>query len=341
MVDVPYTNLGKSGLKISRLICGCMAFGDKSWADWIIDDEEKVFAILNKCYEVGIRTFDTADSYSNGHSEEMLGKWIKKYDIPRDRIVILTKCFHPVDPVTQGFNLSTRDSFPKVNYHNAQGLSRKHIFDAVEGSVGRLGTYIDVLQVHRLDKETPAEEVMKALHDIIRLGYTRYIGASTMKATEFVELQYVAETRGWTKFVSMQNYLNLLYREEEREMIPYCKKSGIGLIPWSPNARGILTRPAAESSDRKESDKLLKPLSLNTLTAADHEILKRVEGVATKKKVSMAAVSTAWVLAQGASPIVGITSVERVDDLLTAFDVVFTEEELTYLGEPYQPRRPY
>ncbi|ODQ77420.1 hypothetical protein BABINDRAFT_163448 [Babjeviella inositovora NRRL Y-12698] len=339
-IEVPYTKLGKSGLKISRIIVGCMSYGTKSWDDWVIEDEEVIFGILNKCYAAGIRTFDTADVYSNGKSEELLGKWIKQFNIPRDRIVILSKCYCPVDAITPGFNFKTMDSFPKMDYINSQGLSRKHIFDAVEATVQRLGTYMDVLQVHRLDQDTPSEEIMKALHDVIGLGHTRYIGASTMKATEFAELQFVAEKNGWTKFISMQNYYNLLYREEEREMIPFCNRSEVGLIPWSPNARGILTRPASAQSDRAQSDGYMAVLGLKNLTEADLEILKRVEEVAKAKNTSMATIAIAWVLSKGASPIVGFSSEARVDDTLQAFAVALDDTELEYLEAAYEPRRP-
>ncbi|ODQ77928.1 hypothetical protein BABINDRAFT_163293 [Babjeviella inositovora NRRL Y-12698] len=338
-VEVPYTKLGKSGLKISRVIVGCMSYGTKAWANWVIEDEEVIFGIFSKCYAAGIRTFDTADVYSNGKSEELLGKWIKQYNIPRDRIVILSKCYFPVDTNIPGFNLNTRGNFPKVDYINSQGLSRKHIFDAVEATVQRLGTYMDVLQVHRLDQDTPSEEIMKALHDVIGLGHTRYIGASTMKATEFAELQFVAEKNGWTKFISMQNYYNLLYREEEREMIPFCNRSEVGLIPWSPNARGILTRPASAQSDRTQSDRTMTLLGLDSLTEADSEILKRVEEVAKTKNVSMATIATTWVLSKGASPIVGLSSEARVDDILQAFTVTLDDKELEYLEAAYQPKR--
>lgn len=222
-IELKYNNLGDSGLKIAPVIVGCMTYGSKAFADWVMDDEEEIFKILKHAYDSGLRTFDTADVYSMGKSEEILGKFLKKFDIPRDRVVILSKVFFPVDTKTPGFNLADREKFPAINYVNSQGLSRKHILDAVQASVDRLGTYIDVIQIHRLDLTTPKKEIMKALNDVVDQGLARYIGASSMKAIEFAQLQFVAEQNGWHKFISMQNYHNLLYREEEREMIPFVK----------------------------------------------------------------------------------------------------------------------
>ncbi|KAL6453975.1 AAD16 putative aryl-alcohol dehydrogenase AAD16 [Candida maltosa Xu316] len=322
-----------------------MSFGDRAWGDWIIDDEEKVFAILKHAYDKGIRTFDTADVYSNGKSEILLGKFIKKYNIKRDRIVILSKTFFAVDAETPGYSYQNHDDFPAIDYFNSQGLSRKHILEGVEASVKRLGTYIDVMQIHRLDQNTPKKEIMKALNDIVDQGLARYIGASSMKAVEFAELQFIAEKNGWHKFISMQNYYNLIYREEEREMIPFCKEnsvSKVGIIPWSPLAGGYLTRPVAKSSDsfRAETDKVAKGLKFHILSDADKEIITRVEKVAKDHDVSMAVVATAWSIAKGCNPIVGLSSVERVDDILKAIDLKLSEEEVNYLEEPYVPKVP-
>lgn len=338
-----YTNLGPSGLKISRIILGTLSFGKKSWADWVIEDKDEVFAILKKAYDSGIRTFDTADSYSNGYSEVFLREFMEKYKIKRDRVVILSKIFFPLDPDVEGFSQATRASFPVVEYMNSQGLSRKHIMDAAKGINERLGTFADVIQIHRFDPSTPIEETMEALHDIVKLGYTRYIGASTMKAYQFVMLQSVAEKRGWTKFISMQNYYNLLYREEENEMMEYCKLTGVGVIPWSPNARGVLTRPlgVAGETDRVNGDKhRMKTLGLDELSEEDEIILQRVEELAVKHNKPMAVISTAYVLSKGYSPIVGFSRPERVDDALEAFAFhkQLTAEELAYLEEPYVPK---
>ncbi|KAG0674056.1 hypothetical protein C6P40_004453 [Pichia californica] len=335
-----FTNLGPSGLKISRIIVGCMSFGKKYWADWVIEDKEHVFSVMKKCYDNGLRTFDTADTYSNGYSEILLREFMEKYNIKRDRIVILTKLYFPVDPDIPEFTAAKRATFPVYEYINSQGCSRKHIMDAAKASNERLGTYADVIQIHRYDPTTPMEETMEALHDIIKLGYTRYIGASTMKTYEFVMMQSIAEKNGWTKFISMQNYFNLLYREEEREMMEYCKLTGVGIIPWSPNARGILTRPYGNHGEttRDATDiHRLKKLGLDVLTDGDKEILKRVEEISLKYGKSMAIVSTSYVLSKGYSPIVGFSKPERVDDAIEAFAFYksLTAEDIKYLEAPY------
>ncbi|EGW35047.1 uncharacterized protein SPAPADRAFT_58179 [Spathaspora passalidarum NRRL Y-27907] len=342
-IELKYNNLGESGLKIAPIIVGCMSYGSKAWADWVLEDEEEIFKILKKCYDVGLRTFDTADVYSNGKSEELLGKFLKKYNIPRDRVVILSKVFFPSDPNTPGFNLAKEGQFPAIDYYNSKGLSRKHIFDGVEAIKKRLGTYVDVLQIHRLDHETPKKEIMKALNDVVDQGYTRYIGASSMKAVEFAQLQFIADKNGWHKFISMQNYYNLLYREEEREMIPFCQEGDfgkVGLIPWSPIARGVLSRPLSASSvnKRNESDKSFQRLHLDDLPEADKEIVNRVEVLSKKRGVSMAVVATAWVISKGCNPIVGLSSTARVDDILGATTFKLSEEEIKYLEEPYVAR---
>ncbi|EAZ63575.1 aryl-alcohol dehydrogenase [Scheffersomyces stipitis CBS 6054] len=358
---IQYKKLGSSGLWVSPIIVGCMTYGSKKWADWVLEDEEKIFKILKKCYDVGIRTFDTADVYSNGKSEELLGRFLKKYDIPRDRVVILTKVYFTTDPRKEGFHsLKDTESAP-YEYLNSLGLSRKHIFDAVEASVKRLGTHIDVLQIHRLDRSTPKTEIMRSLNDVILAGHVRYIGASSMKAVEFaqlqfvaeknaadfVELQFIAEKNGWPKFISMQNFYNLIYREEEREMIPFCNENSlgkVGVIPWSPIARGLLARPLGVESEHNrtaDTDRAMKFFGLENLTEADKEIIKRVEEVAKKHDVSMAIISSAWVLSKGAFPIIGLNSEERVDDAIKSLSVKLTDEELAYLEEPYQPKRVY
>lgn len=344
-IEIKYSNLGESGLKISPLIVGCLTFGSKQWAEWVIEDEDEVFTILKKCYDAGLRTFDTADSYSNGKSEELLGKFIKKFNIPRDRIVILSKVYYSVEPNTGRYSLADTSGFKEMDYANSKGLSRKHIFDAVEASVKRLGTYLDVFQIHRLDEETPKKEIMRTLNDVVDQGLARYIGASSMRAVDFAQLQFIAEQNGWHKFISMQNYYNLIYREEEREMIPFCKDnfiSKVGIIPWSPIARGVLTRPVDTSSEnsRDKLDKTFKLLHLDELTDADKEIISRVEKIAKDNKVSMAVVATAWVISKGCNPIVGLSSVERVDDILKATVLKLTEEDIKYLEEPYVPKQP-
>ena len=343
-IEIKYSNLGESGLKISPLIVGCLTFGSKQWAEWVIEDEDEVFTILKKCYDAGLRTFATADSYSNGKSEELLGKFIKKFNIPRDRIVILSKVYYSVEPNTGRYSLADTSGFKEMDYANSKGLSRKHIFDAVEASVKRLGTYLDVFQIHRLDEETPKKEIMRTLNDVVDQGLARYIGASSMRAVDFAQLQFIAEQNGWHKFISMQNYYNLIYREEEREMIPFCQTnylSKVGIIPWSPLARGVLARSlgaVSKNSREKLDQERFKILGLDALSEADQEIIQRVEKVAKDHNVSMAVVATAWVIGKGFNPIVGLSSVKRVDDILQALKFKLTKEEEKFLEEPYVPK---
>ncbi|KAK6197998.1 NADP-dependent oxidoreductase domain-containing protein [Scheffersomyces amazonensis] len=341
--EIPHVKLGDSGLSVSRVIAGCMSYGDKKWSQWVLEDEEKIMKILKKCYDVGIRTYDTADIYSNGKSEILLGKFLKKYNIKRDRVVILTKLFNPVDDTNYGFRLQT-SGLPEYEYLNSKGLSRKHVFDAVKDSVRRLGTYIDVLQIHRLDRTTPMHEIMKALNDVILSGQVRYIGASSMKAVEFAQLQFIADKNGWFKFISMQNYYNLLYREEEREMNYFCQENilgKVGLIPWSPIAMGVLARPLNTESQNNRTAKTesgITHLRLGNLSGGDAEIVKRVEELAKKHGVSMAIISTAWVISKGTCPIVGLNSEERVEEIVKATLFKLTPEEIKYLEEPYDAK---
>lgn len=344
-MGIEYTTLGDSGLYVAPIIVGCMSYGKKAWADWVVEDEDEVMDILKKCYDSGLRTFDTADVYSNGQSEILLGKFIKKYNIPRNRIQILSKCFFVVDPTVPDLRFSDIGNYPQYEYCNAQGLSRKHILEAVEASTQRLGTYIDVLQIHRLDAKVPKVEIMKALNDVVNNGWVRYLGASSMKATEFVELQYIADKYNWNKFISMQSYYNLINRQDEDELIPFANNNllgKVGLIPWSPIARGILARPVGAKSEtsRATTDRTLQVLGLNNLSDADKTIINRVEELASKHNVSMAVVSTSWVISKGCHPIVGLSSTKRVDDILNAIDFKLTEEELLYLEEPYVPKKP-
>lgn len=333
------TRLGRTGLKISKVILGAMSYGTPAWAPWVLDEAASL-PLLEHAYNTGIRTWDTADMYSGGQSETIVGKALKKYSIPRERVVILSKCYCGVDT-----DVGTEQQAPRgaimVNggqFVNRVGLSRKHIFEAVEASVARLGTYIDVLQIHRLDRETPREEIMRALNDVVQSGMVRYIGASSMAAWEFQALQNVAERNGWHKFVSMQGYYSLIYREEEREMLPYCRDAGIGCIPWSPVARGMLTRPWGSSSHRQETDAFISVLVQTAEAENDKLIIDRVEEVAKKHNVAMAVVAIAWVLAKGVSPIVGLGSKERIDQAVEASKFVLPEEDIKYLEEVYQSR---
>ncbi|KAI0012129.1 Aldo/keto reductase [Xylariaceae sp. FL0662B] len=332
-----YVRLGKSGLKISKVILGCMTFGSSKWegSPWVLDEEES-FKVIKCAYDNGINAWDTADTYSNGKSEVIVGKALKKFGIPRSKVVIMTKIFNPVmdddsrpAPVNDG---------PLVNQ---MGLSRKHIFEAVDRCLERLDTnYIDVLQLHRLDRETPPEEIMRALHEVVQSGKVRYLGASSMYTWEFARLQYTAKMHCWTEFISMQPFYNLLYREEEREMLPFCRETGVGVIPWSPIARGMLAKPRAASSGgeptsiRSQSDKKTKAWFAD----ANLEIVDAVEKVAKDKGVSMPLVATAWVIHQGCWPIVGVNSEKRVLEAVQALQVKLTDEDCRYLEAGYRPR---
>ncbi|CAG58833.1 uncharacterized protein GVI51_E04917 [Nakaseomyces glabratus] len=338
---VKQVRFGGSGLKISPIIIGCMSYGSKKWADWVLEDKEKIFGILKHAYDRGLRTYDTADVYSNGYSERLLKEFFEKYQIKRETVVIMTKVFFGVD---EDLNLQPGvkiDEQEDLVLTNQRGLSRKHILEGVKNSTERLGTYIDVLQIHRLDKETPMKEIMKALNDVVEAGYARYIGSSSMLATEFAELQFIAEKHNWFQFVSLQSLYNLLIREDEREIIPFAKRHNIALIPWSPNARGLLTRPLNKTTDRIKSDPTFKYLELDKLTEDQKEIINRVEEVAKKHNTSMAIISNSWVLSKGCNPIVGLNSIDRVDEAIASIDFELPEEDIKYLEEPYLPKKFY
>ncbi|KAJ5674667.1 Aldo/keto reductase [Penicillium maclennaniae] len=290
-----------------------MTYGDLNWQPWITKETDAL-PLIKHAYDRGINTWDVADTYSNGKSEEILGSALKEYDIPRSKVVIMSKCFHEVDESRGPLNAAEFGINDGVRV-NRVGLSRKHILDAVKRS-----TYIDVLQIHRLDRETPMEEIMRALNDVIESGKVRYIGASSMAAWEFQMLQNIVEKNGWHKFISMQGFYNLLYREEEREMFPYCRATGVGLLPWSPLAAGVLAHSWTDHSDKREQqDVFLKALFRSQEDKSAEEIVSRVGQVAEKKGISMAHVATAWVLAQkGAAPILGLDSIDRIDQAVEA-----------------------
>lgn len=314
-----------------------MSYGTDQWAPWVLNEAESL-PLLEHAYKCGINTWDTADIYSNGASERIIAKALKTYSIPRSKVVILSKCYFGVreDEPTSGI---AQASYNDRDMVNQVGLSRKHIFDAVEKSVERLGTYIDVLQIHRLDRETPQEEIMKALNDVIEKGWVRYIGASSMAAWEFQMLQNIAEKNGWHKFISMQNYYNLIYREEEREMIPYCQATGVGLIPWSPVARGALTRPWSDrSSTRSTTDKFVDMLVYSRENEIDKKIIGRVEEVAKKHNVSMTTIATAWCIKKGVQPIIGLGSKERIEQAVENIHFKLSDEDAKYLEEAYEPK---
>ncbi|KAL5506886.1 hypothetical protein ACEPAH_6342 [Sanghuangporus vaninii] len=332
---VEYRRLGKSGLRVSVPIVGAMSFGSDKWAPWVIN-EDKTIPLLKAAWDRGVSTIDTANVYSNGESERIVGKFLKQYNIPRNKVLIFTKCNGLVheDPGVRTY------LFPELkntrDYVNQSGLSRAAIFNAVEASLERLQTtYIDLLQIHRFDPDTPMEEIMKALHDLVQSGKVRYIGASSMRAWQFACLNHVAEINGWTKFISMQNEYSLLYREEEREMIPYCNAHGIGLIPWGPLAAGDLCRPLGVSTTRLESAK--GTAFERKYTDADKAIISRVEEIAQKRGWTMAQVALAWIDKKVSSPIVGCSSPDRLEAAII-HGKELTEEEIKYLEEPYVPK---
>ncbi|KAL4999461.1 NADP-dependent oxidoreductase domain-containing protein [Aspergillus recurvatus] len=331
-----YQRLGKSPLMISRIILGCMTFGNPSWegSPWVLPEEEAL-PLLKKAYDCGINTWDTANTYSNGLSEVIIGKALRRYSIPREKVVILTKLYYPVMEIT-----SNSRPNPAVNdgeLVNQMGLSRKHIFEAVDASLKRLGTnYIDVLQVHRVDDSVRSnpEEVMKALHDLVVAGKVHYLGASSMHCWQLARLHYTAKVNSWTGFTSMQNLYNLLYREEERDVNPFCDAEGIGLIPWSPLARGLLARPANIQTERSMKDaKTAKWFSGHE----NEKIIGRVQQIADTKGCSMSAVAMAWLLHKGTCPVVGLNSAERIEAATEAFGIRLTNEEVRLLEEHYRP----
>lgn len=317
-----YTYLGKTGLQVSRIGLGCMSFGTPGWLgwDWILD-EAAAEPFFRQAVELGINFFDTADTYSAGRSEEITGKWLREYS-RREEIVIATKVF-----------------FGPRDRPNQQGLSRKHIQQACEASLRRLGVEtIDLYQIHRLDPHTPLEETLAALDQLVTQGKVRYLGASSMYAWQFMQALGLAERKGWARFVAMQNLYNLLYREEEREMAPLCAAEGVGMIPWSPLARGLLSRPAGavQPTARSESDPLLALFG----AAADQAIVTRVQQLAEQRGCPPAPVALAWLLAQPAvaAPIVGVSKLSHLADAATAVTVRLTTAELASLEEPYQPK---
>ena len=319
-----YVNLGKSGLKVSRLCLGTMTYGTPAWRPWILD-EPASRPFIKRALEAGINFFDSADMYSKGASEEVLGRAIRDF-ARRHEVVIATKVFYPLtdDP-------------------NARGLSRKHIFDAIDGSLRRLGMdFVDLYQIHRYDPVTPVEETLEALHDVVKAGKARYLGASSMYAWQLAEMLALQRQHGWSPFVSMQNHYNLVYREEEREMMPLCRARGIGLIPWSPLARGFLAgnrqRGRKDATPREQSDEFGHNLYYSD---ADYDIADRVAELAKRKNVLPIQIALAWILRQPGvtAPIVGASKLEQLDQLLAGVDVQLTNEEATYLEERYQPHR--
>lgn len=320
-----YTKLGKTGLDISRICLGCMGFGDSErWTHKWVLDEEASRPVIKKALELGINFFDTANIYSLGASEEIVGKALKDF-AKRDEIVLATKVWGKMREEPNG-----------------GGLSRKAILSEIDHSLRRLQTdYVDLYQIHRWDSETPIEETMEALHDVVRSGKARYIGASAMWTWQFQKALRVAEQNGWSKFVSMQNHLNLIYREEEREMLPFCRYEGVGSIPYSPLASGKLTRDwTPESSLRAQTDQILKS-KYGSTEETDKAVVERVAEVAEKRGAQRVHIALAWLLQKEpvAAPIVGATKASHLEDAIGALDVKLTPEEVSYLEEPYVPHR--
>jgi aryl-alcohol dehydrogenase (NADP+) len=323
MEIMQYVRLGSTGLKVSRICLGTMTYGSKNWREWVLDEEESR-PFIQRALEAGLNFFDTADMYSAGASEEVLGRALRDFGPSRDRVVVATKVFNPMgeDP-------------------NQRGLSRKHILHAIDDSLKRLGMdYVDLYQIHRFDYETPIEETLEALHDVVRMGKARYIGASSMYAWQFAKMLYKAGQLGLTRFVTMQNHYNLVYREEEREMLPLCREEGIGVIPWSPLARGFLAgnRSRADYGEtvRAKTDEYAQALYYQD---SDFDVVNRVTEIAQRRGVSNAQVALAWLLAQPGvtSPIVGASKMNHLEDALAALNLKLETAELKALEEPYTP----
>ena len=317
-----YVNLGKSGLKVSRICLGMMTYGTPQWRDWVLD-EEASRPFVRRALELGINFFDTADMYSLGVSEEVTGRLLKEF-ANRQEVVLATKVYFPIDKGPNG-----------------GGLSRKRIMEAIDNSLRRLGTdYVDLYQIHRWDYTVPIEETMEALHDVVKAGKALYIGASSMYAWQFAKAQHVAELHGWTRFVSMQGHMNLVYREEEREMNPLCLDQGVGLIPWSPLARGFLAgnrkRDAEAPTQRAHSDQYARDLYYQP---EDFDVVDRVVELAQARGVSPAQIALAWLLHKSgvAAPIVGASKMYQLEEAVAAVTLALTEAEMAWLEEPYRP----
>ncbi len=318
-----FVNLGRTGLKVSRLCLGMMTYGSPEWRPWVLP-EDKGRPFIQRALELGINFFDTADMYSRGLSEQVLGRALKDFGVRREEVVIATKVF-----------------FAMGDGPNDRGLSRKHILDAIDASLRRLGVdYVDLYQIHRYDRETSIEETLEALHSVVRAGKARYLGASSMFAWQFSRMLHVAERHGWTRFVSMQNHYNLIYREEEREMLPLCRAEGIGVIPWSPLARGFLTgsrrRGGKGDTTRAETDGYAHSMYYQE---ADYQVVDRVVELAGRRGVKPAHIALAWLLHQPGvtAPIVGASQMAHLEEAVAALDVKLSDDERQYLEEAYRP----
>jgi aryl-alcohol dehydrogenase-like predicted oxidoreductase len=317
-----YTNLGKTGLKVSRICLGMMTYGTSKWRDWVLDEEDSR-PFVKRALEMGINFFDTADMYSNGVSEQVTGRALKDF-VHRDEVVIATKVYSPTGEGP-----------------NQRGLSRVHILHAIDASLKRLGTdYVDLYQVHRWDYTTPIEETLEALHDVVKAGKARYIGASSMYAWQFAKALYLADLNGWTRFVSMQNHYNLVYREEEREMIPLCREERIGIIPWSPLARGFLTgnrtRETHQPTTRAKTDGFAQEMYYQEM---DFDVVDRAKELAQRHGVTPAQIALAWLLHQPGltAPIIGASKMPHLEQAVAALEIKLSQEEIDLLEEPYLP----
>jgi len=318
------TRLGTTGVKVSRICLGMMSYGDPNSREWFLD-ESAAEPIVRRAVESGVTFFDTADMYSTGVSEQITGRLLGKLFTRREEYVLATKVY-----------------FEMGSAANDKGLSRKHILSAIDASLERLDRdYVDLYQIHRWDPETPIEETMEALHDVVRSGKARYIGASSMYAWQFAKAQHVAERNGWTKFVSMQNYYNLVYREEEREMIPLLRDQGVASIPWSPLARGLLAG-SRERGDIRNTVRAKSDLYADALyTEADFDVVDAVKAVAAERGLPPARIALAWLLSKPVvtAPIVGATKLGHLDDAIAAVDVKLSDDEVARLEAPYRPHR--
>jgi 1-deoxyxylulose-5-phosphate synthase len=320
-----YIRLGNTGLKVSRLCLGCMTYGapERGSHPWSLD-EERSRPFIKQALDAGINFFDTANTYSEGSSEEIVGRALKDF-ARREEIVLATKVYFPM----------------RKGPNNGGGLSRKSIFNEIDNSLRRLGTdYVDLYQIHRWDYNTPIEETLEALHDLIKIGKVRYIGASSMHAWQFATALYTADRHGWTRFATMQPHYNLLYREEEREMLPFCKEQGVGVIPWSPLARGRLTRDWNETSARSETDEYARTLYRAT-EDADRKVVEKVAEIAKVRGVPRAQVALAWLLAKPvvSAPIIGASKPGHLDDAIAALSLKLEAEEIAALEQPYVPHK--
>jgi aryl-alcohol dehydrogenase-like predicted oxidoreductase len=318
-----FVNLGRTGLKVSRLCLGCMTYGSRKWRDWVLDEEQSR-PYFKRALEAGINFFDTANMYSDGASEEVTGRALRDF-AKRDEVVIATKVFNRMSPDPNG-----------------AGLSRKAIFQEIDNSLKRLGTdYVDLYQIHRWDYETPIEETLEALHDVVKAGKARYLGASSMFAWQFSQALSIAERHGWTRFVAMQNHYNLIYREEEREMLPLCRDQGIGVIPWSPLARGFLAGNRAKQGGETARAKSDEYASKMYYQDDDFAVAARLTEVAEARGLPNMQVALAWVLSRPGvtAPIVGASKPHHLDDAVAALAVKLSDDEIRRLEEPYKPHQ--